>query len=662
MFTAPSASSAIRAALFTLLTFGALTACTAPAERAPGVGEAADEASIDDADEDTVARATPAAYAHGDPHSAARPDQIAIRHLTLDLTADFDAQVLRGRASLTLDRRDPSADVLHLDTRDLDIVRVRLDDASDDAPYTLDPPDPRLGRALHVPVGPDVEIVHVDYATRPEAAALQWLTPAQADSEAPFLFSQSQAILARTWVPCQDTPAVRMTYDATVRVPPGLLAVMSAENPVAPTADGVYTFRMPQAIPSYLLAIAAGDLRFQSMGARTGVYAGPKVVEMAAWEFAETEAMIEQTEALYGPYRWGRFDVLVLPPSFPFGGMENPRLTFATPTILARDRSLVALIAHELAHSWSGNLVTNATWDDFWLNEGFTVYLERRIMEAVKGGPYAEMLAQLGMQDLRATVADLDADGQRRDTWLHLNLAGRDPDDGMTDVAYEKGYFLLRALEEAVGRERFDVWLQGYFDRYAFQSLDTATFVDDLRTHLLADTPAAEAVDIDAWIYGPGLPPQTPRVASAAFAQVDAARTRWLESEAIAPTGVPWDDWSTHERLHFLRGLPDAIDAARMAALDATFTLSDTGNSELRHAWLHHVIRNDYAPGYPSLEAFLGGMGRRKFVAPLFERLVETPAGLARAQALYARFRPGYHAVTQGTVDALLASASADSE
>ncbi|MEM7350532.1 MAG: M1 family aminopeptidase/hydrolase, partial [Acidobacteriota bacterium] len=385
-----------------------------------------------------------------DVHSYARPEQIIIEHLDLDLSVDFDAQTLAGRASLTVQQRT-EAQHLHLDTRDLDIRAVYLDDATEPTHFELAEADPFLGQELTIDIEPTTQVVHIDYASRPEAAAVQWLDPAQTSGgEHPFLFTQSQAILARTWVPCQDSPAVRFTYEATIRVPPPLIAVMSAENPTEPSADGVYHFRMPQAIPSYLLALAVGDLAFRPLGERAGVFAEPGVVEKAAYEFAETEEMMTSVERLYGPYLWGRFDILVLPPSFPFGGMENPRLTFATPTILAGDRSLVALIAHELAHSWSGNLVTNATWNDFWLNEGFTVYLERRIMEELHGEAYATMLTALGQQDLEQQVARL-ADVQR-DTHLFLDLAGRDPDDGMTDIAYEKGYFFLRMLEEAVGR------------------------------------------------------------------------------------------------------------------------------------------------------------------------------------------------------------------
>ncbi|MGD2115533.1 MAG: M1 family aminopeptidase/hydrolase, partial [Acidobacteriota bacterium] len=466
-----------------------------------------------------------------DPHSYSRPDRVAVTHLTLDLRVDFDARRLTGRASLDLDNRladSQGPDELILDTRDLEIDRVTLGDGTETG-FTLGAPDPDLsamGRPLTIAVTPDTRTVHVDYTTSPGAAALQWLDPAQTAGDHPFLFTQSQAILARTWIPLQDTPAVRFTYDATVRVPPGLLAVMSADNPGEPAADGVYTFSMPQPVPSYLMALAVGDLELRDLGERSGVYAEPAVIDAAAHEFADTGEMIDAAEALYGPYRWGRYDLLVLPPSFPFGGMENPRLTFLTPTVIAGDRSLVALVAHELAHSWSGNLVTNANWNDFWLNEGFTVYLERRIMERLYGRDYAEMLAALGRQDLAEKIAELGPGSA--DTHLHLDLAGRDPDDGMTDVAYEKGALFLRMLEERVGRERWDAFLTGYFDRFAFRSMDSAGFVAYLEDELLEpEGIPREELRIDEWIHGPGVPANAPEIESDAFARVETEIERW---------------------------------------------------------------------------------------------------------------------------------------
>ena len=596
---------------------------------------------------------TPAADPRSDPHSFARPAEAAVEHLKLDLTVDFPARKLTGRASLRL--ANHGATQLHLDTRDLDIQRVTLGDGKTEAKWTLGDPLPHLGQELTVEIAPDTQWVSVDYSTRPEAAALQWLTPEQAGGAQPLLFTQSQAILARTWIPCQDSPGIRMTYEATIRAPRGLLAVMSAENPTAKTADGIYRFRMPQAIPSYLMALAVGDLAFRPLGNppsdRAGVYALPAVVERAAWELADTPKMIAAAEKLYGPYRWGRYDLLILPASYPFGGMENPRLTFATPTILAGDRSLVSLVAHELAHSWSGNLVTNANWNDFWLNEGFTTYFERRIMEAVYGRPYEEMLAVLGRQDLDDIVEELGAD--KPDTHLRLALADRDPDDGMTDIAYEKGALLLRTLEEAVGREAWDRFLRGWFESHAFRSATTDDFLAYLQANLLAKRPGvAEKVQLARWIDGPGVPATAARPASDAFRKVEAQIAAFGQGTPAAQLETA--GWTTHEWLHFLRNLPRPVPNERLADLDAAFRLSQSGNSEILTEWLLRAVESSYEPAMPVLERFLVEVGRRKFLRPLYAELAKTPAGAERALRIYRQARPGYHSVSQQTIDEIL--------
>ncbi|HVR43828.1 MAG TPA: M1 family aminopeptidase/hydrolase, partial [Thermoanaerobaculia bacterium] len=451
-----------------------------------------------------------------DPHSFSKPNDAVVEHLDLDLSVDFPGKKLIGRASLVVNNRAGGSE-LWLDTRDLVIRNVTLGGEASPTGHRLGEAEGVLGRPLVIEIEPGTRRVNIEYETTPGAAAVQWLAPSMtAGGRWPFLFTQSQAILARTWIPLQDTPAVRFTYAATIRVPPPLMAVMSAENPTAAEPDGIYDFRMPQPIPSYLMALAVGDLEFRAIGERAGVYAEPSVVEKAAWEFADTPQMIEAAERMYGPYQWGRYDILVLPPSFPFGGMENPRLTFATPTILAGDRSLVSLVAHELAHSWSGNLVTNATWDDFWLNEGFTTYFENRIMEQVYGEDFARMLAALGRGDLDDEIVELGETSP--DTRLKLDLAGRDPDEGMTSVAYDKGSLFLRLIEQTVGRERFDRFLRSWFDRYAFQSRTTENFVEYLKQNLL--TPREQtAIRVDEWVYGPGVPSNAPVVQSERIAR-----------------------------------------------------------------------------------------------------------------------------------------------
>ena len=427
---------------------------------------------------------------------------------------------------------------------------------------------------------------------------------------------------------------------------------MSAANDAGAPTDGDYTFHMGQVVPSYLIALAVGDLAFEVLGPRAGVYAEPSVLPMVAAEFEDTEAMIQATERLYGPYRWERYDLLVLPPSFPFGGMENPRLTFATPTILAGDKSLVSLVAHELAHSWSGNLVTNATWRDFWLNEGFTTYIERRIIEEVYGRPREEMEAVLGQQVLQDELERLDD----ADEILHVDLTGRDPDDGMTQVPYEKGALLLRYLEEAVGREPFDQFLRAYFDAFAFQSITTDDFLSYLNEHLLEDSQRSTSVDrqvVDQWVNQPGLPVTAPKPRSDAFALVEQASRAWLQGQTPAAE-LPTGTWTTHEWLHFLTNLPTEMTQQKLEDLDGAFRLTDTRNAEIAHVWLLLVIRSQYAAADSRLELYLTGIGRRKLIRPLYEALVASHAGRDRALAIYRQARPGYHPISTEAIDDLI--------
>ncbi len=582
----------------------------------------------------------PAWAGSADPHSYAEPDKVAARHLDLDVQVDFEEKQIRGTATWDLSRAKNANEVI-FDVRDLEVLEVTSGDRV--LEYRMSEADPLLGQALRIALPEGVEQVSIRYATSPKAAALQWLDPVQtAGGEHPFLFTQSQAILARTWLPCQDGPGVRFTYQAKVKVPKDLLALMSAENPTELTQDGVYTFSMPQPIPSYLMALAVGDLEFRDLGGITGIYAEPSVLDAAAYEFAETQSMVDAVEPMYGPYRWGRYDMLVLPPSFPFGGMENPRLTFLTPTVIAGDRSLTSLIAHELAHSWSGNLVTNESWNDFWLNEGFTVYIEGRIMEKVYGKDYAEMLRTLGYADLLETLEHKDPE----DTHLKLDLAGRDPDEGLSDIAYEKGNFFLIHLERKVGREKFDAFLKSYFDRNAFKVVNTEQFLEYLAQEL------GEDLEVEAWVYSPGVPTSFEPPVSKRFQRVDQQLQRFSSGEGAKELSV--DGWTTHEWLRFLRGLPQELTLEQLEDLDDAFEFTDSGNAEILCQWFLHTIRNGYEPADQALEDFLVEVGRRKFLQPLYDALSQTEEGKAWAKEIYSKARPNYHSVSVGTIDGIL--------
>lgn len=607
-----------------------------------------------------------------DAHSYAKPDEWKTTDVFLDLDVDFGRKVLRGAAVLYLERApgDPSPAVV-LDTRALKIEKAewsadREADKWTEAKFSLGANDPILGAPLRVEIPAETRAVRITYETSPGAVALQWLEPAQtAGKKQPFLFSQSQAIQARSWIPLQDSPGIRVKYGAKIRVPSQLRAVMSAKmNPFAEDApsgksDGPtreFQFEQPRPIPSYLIALAVGDLAFANLDprggneGRTGVYAEPSVLAAAASEFEDTEKMVESVEARFGKYRWGRYDLLILPPSFPFGGMENPCLTFATPTVIAGDKSLVSLVAHELAHSWSGNLVTNATWRDFWLNEGFTTYLERRILEDIYGKDRADMEAVLGYRTLLDELKALP----EKDEILYVDLKGRDPDDGFTEVPYEKGALFLRTIESVVGREKFDDFLRSYFQEEAFQSVTTQDFLGKLEAAFFRAAPTLESkIPVLEWITKPGIPAGAAIPESDLLEHAAAVAAGFAEGKAQA-SSVPFEAWSTQEQLHFLRSLPKSLDSAKMAALDEAFGLTRSGNSEVAAELLLMSVRNGYSPAYPRLESFLVEVGRRKFLKPLYEELVKTPEGRERAVAIYSKARAGYHPMAVATVDGIL--------
>jgi leukotriene-A4 hydrolase len=593
-----------------------------------------------------------------DVHSYSNPNTVRVKHVDLDWQISFEKKSIQGNATLTIERSDKLSPLI-LDSRDLNIEKAEMSDDGKSFKQTtfgLGTADKFLGSSLTIQLSPEAKFVRVYYSTIPTAGGLQWLSPEQtAGKKMPFMFSQAQSVLARTFIPLQDSPQVRVTYSARVRTPKNLRAVMSSEtNSQNSPRTGDYRFKMTKAIPSYLIAIAVGDISFQSLGTRTGVYTEPSMLKKSAWELADTEKMVIATEKLYGPYRWGRYDLLVLPPSFPFGGMENPCLTFATPTILAGDKSLVSLVAHELAHSWSGNLVTNATWRDFWLNEGFTTYLERRIIEEVYGVNRREMEATLGKRSLIEEMKET----AERDQIMHVNLDGRDPDEGFTGIPYEKGALFLRFLEEKYGRFKFDKFVRGYFDSHAFQSITTETFKEYLKNNLLENPNSEMQIfvsqeEVDEWIEKAGLPQTAPNPQSDAFEKVEKEVKNFLEAKPLSILKMQ-KSWTTQEWLHFLKTMPADLGSVKMSQLDKMFGFTKSGNSEISFQWLMMSIKNNYKAADARLENFLTSIGRRKFVRPLYGELAKTPEGTVRANAIYAKARSGYHPITQAAIDGIL--------
>lgn len=587
-----------------------------------------------------------------DPLSYAHYDQVKTRAVHLDLAADFAHKTLSGYAELTLDWIDPAARTLDLDTRGLAIARVQAQDAQGKwtpAPFTLDKLDPEKGQALHIALAVQPAKVRIDYSTSPDAAALQWLTPAQTLSgKRPFMFSQSETINARSWVPLQDTPAVRFTYTAHIDAPAGLRVVMSADNDAKATGKGGWSFNMPQPIPSYLLAIGIGELEARSLGTRTGVYAEPLRIKAAAYELADTEKMIAAAESLYGPYRWGRYDMLVLPPSFPIGGMENPRLTFVTPTMIAGDRSLIDLIAHELAHSWSGNLVTNASWKHWWLNEGFTTYVTTRILEKLYGEEVATMNLQLEQEEAIESLKEIPLEKQALLTRDADTSSAHYTDDSL---AYPKGAWLLRTLEQRAGRDVFDPFLRGWFDGHAFQSVTTDQFIAYLRSTLLAKHPQVMSdAELDEWLYGPGIPASARHAKSQRLDALDATTAAWLKG-ALTTAQLDTKNWTALEWMKFLNDIDNKANAARLQELDAAFGLAKTGNNEVAFRFYRAAAHAGYRAVRPQMQAFLMSVGRKKFVVPLYAALRANPDDRAWAEATYKAARRRYHPETQVGVD-----------
>lgn len=587
-----------------------------------------------------------------DSSTFAKAEVARVYHVDLDLALDFAARTVRGTAGLDVVAA-PGATELVLDSRGLQIDRV-TDGAGRVLAFETVQATGEKGVPLTIAMGPGPERrrIMIEYAAAPDAEALQWLSPEQtAGKQHPFLFSQGQSILNRTWIPTQDSPGIRQTWSARITAPKPLDVVMSGVSQGEPEDLGngrrAFRFAMDKPVPPYLIAIAAGDIDFRSVGPRTGVWAEPATLARAAQEVGDTESMVTAAEALYGPYRWGRYDMIVLPPSFPYGGMENPVMTFLTPTFIAGDRSNNGLVAHELAHSWSGNLVTNAVWEDSWLNEGVTSYFENRIVEAVYGKRRAEQEAALSFAGIQETLAEVGRDAPG--TALHRTTSGNEIGSAIT---YDKGAYFLRTVESIVGRQRFDAWLRQWFDNHAFQPATSQMFYDDMMRNLVASPAEAERLSLREWIFEPGLPANVARPDPAAFAEVDAAVATYAATSTIP---AAYSGWTSAERVRFLDNIPKDRTAAQLAELDRSLGLSASQNNEILFLWLELALANRYQTAIPQAETFLGTVGRAKFVRPLFQALWgEGEWGQAHARRIYAKTRPGYHAVTRGAVDRIV--------
>ncbi len=601
-----------------------------------------------------------------DYHSFANVEQFRVTHVALNLRADFTNKVLFGVVALEIKRLDPNATQLVLDTRDLDVRDVsekathvlgalsKSETTWVSRPFHVDKADPLLGSPLVIELPPGkktTETIKIDYVTSPTAPALQWLTDKQtAGKHHPFMYTLSYPIGARSWIPLQDTPQVRAGYSAVIHTDDEVLAVMSAQNDPKVKRNGEYSFVMPDAVPSCLIALAIGDLRFRQTGPRTGVYAEKPLLDQAAKDFSDTDAMLKAAERLFGPYRFDRYDIVVMPPSFPILEEGNPHAPFVTPTAVTPDNSQEAVAAQALAQAWAGGLTSVSSWRDVWIDEGLARHLRNRLMEEVFGGRRAAEDSGWALHALRENLAAETAGDQV----LAADLRGRDPGSATREPAFEKAGLFFGYLDAKFGRERFDAFLRGYFDHFAFRSVTTEQFLAYLKENLLERFPGIVTPEQAlGWVTSGGIPADAPKPASTAFDPVDAARSGWLAGKYPARK-IEVRGWQTPQWVYFLAGMPAALRRDQLADLDQTFGFTRSANAQVAGGWFLLVIRNDYQPGFQRLEEYLASTGRTALLAPLYTELMKTPAGATLARRVYASAKALYHPQTVAALDRIV--------
>ena len=612
-----------------------------------------------------------------DDHSYSNLREIHTKHLDLELEVNFQNKTIYGVARHTM--KNNNTDTAIFDINGLLIQKVTLgtknhEKETDFVIGNMDK-DSILGQPLLVTTKDKTQQINIYYQTTENSAALDWLDSNLTSSKTkPFLYTQGQAILTRTWIPIQDSPSNRITYSAKVSVPDDLIAVMSAKNEREKSSDGNYFFEMKKPIPSYLIALAVGDLSYQSLGPNTGFYCEPELAKACLYEFQDLPKMMQAAEKIYGKYQWDQYDLLVLPYSFPFGGMENPMLTFVNPTIITGDRSLTSVVAHELAHSWSGNLVTNRTWNDFWLNEGFTVYFEQRIMEELYGKDVSDILAAVEYYELQDELKTIAGSNNPEDSRLFLNLKGRNPDDGLTDIAYVKGSFFLKTLEQKVGRIKFDEFINTYFQKYAFKTISSAEFVAYLEKNLLS----RNKIDFNhkEWIYKEGLPKNCLQIKSVRLDKMNELANKFAQGEAIFKPVITYEkirikgrnkknrivnklerkDFIVQEWQTFIRALPKSISKEKLKIIDNNLGFKNCGNSEIMMEWYTKALENNYTEINGEIEDFVTKVGRRKYLMPIYAAMNSSNPKLA--ESIFNKVKDRYHAVSRNSIEELLKEAN----
>ncbi|KAK8081894.1 leukotriene A-4 hydrolase/aminopeptidase [Apiospora saccharicola] len=577
-----------------------------------------------------------------DPNTLSNYGAWLTKHTTVNFKINFEKQRLEGSVSLDLESlTDKESNEIILDTTSLDISSVKLNAA--DLKWELKQAVAPYGSPLHITVPEGAQkgaVVKLDIAvtTTKDCTGLQWMTPAQTGNKKhPYVYSQCQAILARSILPCQDTPDVKSTFTFNITSP---LPVVASGVPVPSDNSGegerLFRFEQKVPIPSYLFALASGDIATAPIGKRSVVAAGPEAIKAAQWELEDDmDKFLDVAQNLIFDYQWGEYNVLVLPPSFAYGGMENPIFTFATPTIISGDRQNVDVIAHELSHSWSGNLVTSCSWEHFWLNEGWTTYLERRIGAAIHGGPQFDFSAIIGWKALEDTVKLFGEDHEF--TKLIISHKGVDPEDAFSTVPYEKGFHFLWYLERLVGREQFDKFIPHYFQTWARKSLDSyefkATFLNYFNEHGTDEIKQKVAqIPWEEKFHQPGLPPK-PEFDTSYVDSCMALAEKWKSSD-YKPGLKDIESFNSNQTLVFLQAVQDfspCLSVERAQLLGSAYNISSSKNVELKTAYYGISLRAGDRDAFPGIVELLGEVGRMKFVRPLYRQLVKLDRDLAVA-------------------------------
>ncbi|XP_055641440.1 leukotriene A-4 hydrolase [Toxorhynchites rutilus septentrionalis] len=574
-----------------------------------------------------------------DPSSYSNAHELIVRHVDLDWTVNFENSTLSGTVSLHFKTLKDDIEEIFLDANELSIASMVVKTTAGEVPLNWDVGSyvENIGSKLtiYLPMKTSGEFtVRIEYETSPKASALQWLTAEQTfGKKHPYLFSQCQAIHARSIVPCQDTPAVKFTYNATLHYPQGVTGLMSAVK--TKSDPGVSYFHQSIPIPSYLLAIVVGALVEKPIGPISSVWAEQEQVDEAAEEFSQTAEFIAKAEEICGPYVWGRYDLLVMPPSFPFGGMENPCLTFVTPTLLAGDKSLATVVAHEIAHSWTGNLVTNKNFEHFWLNEGFTVFVEGKIVGRLFGNTSRDFHSLHGLSELTDCIKTQLASTPAL-TKLVVDLSECSPDDAFSTVPYIKGSTFLRYLEDLLGGpEKFEPFFRSYLNKFKNQSIMTNEFKKALYDWFREDPSNEEyleRIDWDRWLFGEGMPPVIPNYDRTLLDACQKHAKLWAENELeiVASSPILSETLSSIQVIEFLAQLLEKktlkdLTAEKIALLDKTYRIHETKNAEIRFRFVRLFIRARMMDKMDEILTFLNSNFRMKFVRPIYKELAGWP-------------------------------------